>query len=415
MSPPPVGAAAAVEFTFDPTTAEFARDPFPTYSYLRTHAPVYSWEAGRSWVVTRHEDVALVLRDRRFSVSPRHWIHAERTPMEGPIAEFYRLVGSGLAGAPPDDHVRLRRLVNPAFNPRAIERMRERVQGIVDSMLDAAVREGTVEVRNDFAEMLPIRVLGSILGIPADEDVEFRAFALALIKALNPWRARDELAQCVATVLEGKRLLVRLIELRRSNPADDLLSDLIRAEEAGDRLTIDQLMGIIIGLLIAGSDTTVHGLCFAVFELLRQPDVLQAVLADRALLKGAIDESLRHNPFMKFGTLPRYALEDVEIRGVTIPKGHRVHPIVSAALHDPEVYPDPEVFDMRRDNTGSLVFGVGPHYCLGAPLARLELNVAVGALLDRSKNPRLIDVEPEFRPNPQMRDMVSLRVALSSG
>ncbi len=213
-------------------------------------------------------------------------------------------------------------------------------------------------------------------------------------------------------MLDGKRLLVRLIESRRSAPSDDLLTDLIRAEEEGDRLTIDQLMGIIIGLLIAGSDTTVHGLCFAVFELLRHPDVLKAVLADRTLLKGAIDESLRHNPFMKFGTLPRYALEDVQLSGVTIPKGHRVHPIVSAALHDPEVYPNPEAFDIRRDNTGSLVFGIGPHYCLGAPLARLELNIAVGSLLDRSSNPRLIDVEPEFRPNPQMRDMVALRVAL---
>ncbi len=123
---------------------------------------MYQWEAGRSWVVTRHDDVALVLRDRRFSVSPRNWIHAEPMPMDGPTGEFYRLLGSGLAGAPPDDHVRLRKLVNPAFSPRAIERMRQRIQQIVDGMLDAAVREDTIEIRNDFAEMLPIRVLGSI-------------------------------------------------------------------------------------------------------------------------------------------------------------------------------------------------------------------------------------------------------------
>jgi len=398
-------------FEFDLNAPDFLRDPRPTFEHMRTRAPVYHWAKARTFLVTRYDDVALVLRDKRFVTNQRQWKYAPTgaTLPEGPYAAFYQLIGSGLGGSSAEAHSRMRRLVNPAFNPTAVERLRGRVQAIVDELLDAAIKGDVIDVRNDLAEMIPIRVIGKLLGIADNEAHQFRQFALALIRALDPWRPQEELVQHMTTALEGTKPLRDLIERTRQSPRDDLLSDLVRAEEAGDRLNSDQLIGFICGLLIAGSDTTVHGICFAIYGLLQHTGVLAEVRADRSLLPGAIEESLRHNPFMKFGTLPRYALEDVELSGTVVEKGERVQPIVSATLSDPSRYTQPELFNPRRDNSGSLVFGVGPHYCLGAGLARLELAVTVGTLLGRFGHIELIE-EPQFRPHLQMRDMGSLRI-----
>lgn len=401
------------DFVFDPDGPAFARDPFPTYAWLREHAPVYRWDKGRAFLISRHADVEQLLRDRRFSTNPRDWIHAAPVPDHGPIAEFFASMQSGLMMQPATDHLRLRKLINPSVGPRAVARLRERVQRIVDATLDEAIRGESLDVRRDFAEWLPLRVIADILAIPAAHEATFRAFSSAVITAANPWLARDELLRVATVANRGRATLLEMIEDRRQRLGDDLLSDLIRAEEAGDRLTSAELVTLIAGLVIAGSDTTVHALSFAVLDLLRHPEAWRAVVADRSLVRNAVEETLRHEPFAKFGAVPRYALDGAEIRGIPIPRGELAMPVIPATSRDPSAYPDPDVFDLHRTLSSTLVFGVGPHVCVGAALARLELEVALGTLIERFPSMRLLDETPAFRPNPQSRDMESLRVALA--
>lgn len=402
----------AADFVFDPDAPAFVSDPFPTYAWLREHAPVYRWDRGRAFLVSCHADVAPLLRDQRFSTHPHDWIHAAPLPSDGPIAEFFAFILSTPSARPSADHLRLRRLINPAVSPRAVARMRERVQRIVDATLNEAIRGESLDVRRDFAEWLPLRVIADLLDIPAVHEASFRAFSVAVMAAASPWIAPDELFRVATVALESKASLLEIIDDRRKRLGDDLLSDLIRAEEAGDRLSSDELVALIAALVIAGSDTTVHALCFAVLDLLRHPEAWRAVVADRSLVRSAVEESLRHQPFSKFGTMPRYALEDVEIRGTLIPKGEMAMPVLAAALRDPGAYPDPDVYDLHRKPSSTLVFGVGPHVCVGAALARLELEVALATLIERFPAMTLVDEVPVFRRNPQMRDMESLRVAL---
>ncbi|HEX8111726.1 MAG TPA: cytochrome P450 [Kofleriaceae bacterium] len=407
----------AADFVFDPDAPAFVSDPFPTYAWLREHAPVYRWDQGRAFLVSCHADVAQLLADRRFSINGRDWIHAPPVPNDGPLAEFFAFLATSLTAQPSADHLRLRRLVNPAVTPRAVARMRERVQRVVDTtlneaMLNAAIRGESLDVRRDFAEWLPLRVIADIFDIPAAHEATFRAFSAALIIAVNPWIVPEQLLRMASVAIEGMGILLEIIDERRRHLGDDLLSDLIRVEEAGDRLTSQELLRLIASLVIAGADTTVHALCFAVLDLLRHPEAWRAVVADRSLLRNAIEESLRHQPFGKFGALPRYALEDAELRGTRIPKGEMAVPVISATGRDPSAYPDPDVYDIHRKLSSTLAFGIGPHVCVGAALARLELEVAIGTLIERFPSMTLVDEAPVFRPNPQMRDMESLRVAL---
>jgi cytochrome P450 len=403
---------AAADFVFDPDAPGFVNDPFPTYAWLREHAPVYRWDRGRAFLVSCHADVAQLLADRRFSTNPRDWIHAAPLPGDGPVAEFLAFMTGSLTARPPADHLRLRRLINPAVSPRAVARLRERVQRVVDTTLAQAIRGESLDVRRDFAEWLPLRVIADMLDIPAAHEATFRAFSAALINAVNPWIKPEALFRMATTAIEGKAILLEIVDERRKRLGDDLLSDLIRMEEAGDRLSSDELLRLIAALVIAGSDTTVHALCFAVLDLLRHPEAWRAVVADRSLARNAVEETLRHEPFGKLGSIPRYALEEVELRGTRIAKGEMAVPVITATHRDPSVYPDPDRFDVHRKLSSTLVFGVGPHVCVGAALARLELEVAIGTLIERFPSMTLIDETPVFRPNPQMRDMESLRVAL---
>ncbi len=400
------------DFVFDPDAPAFVNDPFPTYAWLREHAPVYRWEKGRAFLVSRHADVAQLLRDRRFSTNSRDWIHAPPMPNDGPIAEFFAFFQSSLTVRPSADHLRLRKLINPAITPSAVARMRERVQRVVDATLKDAIRGDSLDVRRDFAEWVPLRVIAGILDIPAAHEATFRAFSAAVINAANPWIPPEELLRVAIVTMESKGILLEIIDERRRRLGDDLLSDLIRAEEAGDRLSSEELVALIAALVIAGSDTTVHALCFAVLDLLQHSEAWQAVARDRSLVRNAVEESLRHAPFGKFGAVPRYAVEDAEIQGTRIAKGEMAVPLIPATLRDPSAYPDPDVFDVHRKLSQALVFGIGPHVCVGAALARLELEVALGTLIERFPSMRLVDEAPVFRPNPQMRDMESLRVAL---
>jgi len=394
---------------FNPSDPAFIADPYPLFRRLRNEAPVYWWERGRMWLLSRYDDVEATLKDQRFTTDIRQWsLFQEQQGMPAKILEMseYSIVQVGR-----DDHTRIRKLVMPSFTPRAVEKREVLVQEVIDELLADATQTEVFDLVKSFAEELPIRVISRILGIPPEHDATFRSWGQTLIQVSIPVLPLEERIALAQDVPAGFELLERVIDERRGNPTDDLLSSLIHAQEEGHRLDSKELLSLVGGLITAGSETTVHLLAFAVHELLRHPDVLTRIRADLGLLPAAIEEVLRHDNFGKTGAIPRYPLEDVEVRGQAIPKGDMVMCLIGAAMHDEAVWADPERFDIDRESTPNLSFGRGPHFCLGAHLARIETRVALQTLLTRYPDMSLAG-EPQYRDHPFIRYMSTLPLRL---
>jgi cytochrome P450 enzyme len=396
---------------FNPDDPEFTRNPYPTFERMRREPP-YLWPPYDAWLFSRYEHVAAIMRDdRRFSHDWRDWERKLPAP-SGELQEFDRLRATGLFGLPAAAHTRLRKLISPAFTPRALERMRHRVQAIVDEAVEQiAVRDGRFDVTS-YADRIPLRAISDVLGVPRDSEAQFRAFGQAVVDAGNPRLSPEERARLLVPFPAGLALVKGLIDARRSAPRDDLMSALCAAEEAGDRLSHDELLSLVIALIAAGSETTVHLICFAVRTLLLHPEQLALVRNDPALLRSAVDEVLRFDSFGKIG-VPHFAREDVSIGGVQVRRGQMVDPMLAAALRDPEAFPQPDVFDVRREQTANIAFGTGPHHCVGAALARMEGQMAIATLLSRF--PELaLDGEAVFAVSPFMRRIAALPVRIGS-
>ncbi len=393
---------------YDPGDPSHVADPYPFYRRLRNEAPVYWWAAGHMWLLSRYVDVEATLKDPRFTTDIRRWRHYQQ--QSGMPASIVEIRERGLLAVGPDDHMRIRKLVAPSFFPRAAEAREALVQRVVDELLADVGQGGVIDLLAVLAEPLPVRVISQILGIPPEHDATFREWGQTLVKSVIPVLPLEVRTLLAQRLPAGYELLARLIEERRANPGDDLLSSLIHAQEAGDRLDANELLALVGLLITAGSETTVHLVAFAVLELLRHPDVLAQVRDDLELLPGVIEEVLRHDNFMAMG-VPRYALEGVEIRGQTIAKGDMVMLLIPAAMHDGDVFPDAKRFDIDRDPGPNLSFGRGPHFCLGAHLARIEARVVLRTLLTRFPRMELAG-EPTFRPHPLVRHMGTLPVRL---
>jgi cytochrome P450 enzyme len=398
----------AEPLTFNPTDPAYLADPYPTHRRLRNEAPVYWWERSHMWLLSRYADVEATLKDPRFSTDIRSWRYYQQ--QSGMPASIVEIRERGLLTVSPGDHTRIRKLVAPSFTPRAAELREAQVQRVVDELLAAVGETEVLDLVALLAEPLPVRVISQILGIPSEHDATFREWGQTLIKSVIPVLPLEVRMVLAQQLPAGYELLAQIIEERRAHPRDDLLSSLIHAQDAGDRLGSAELLALVGLLITAGSETTVHLVAFAVLELLRHPEVLARVQADLELLPGVIEEVLRHDNFMGMG-VPRYALEDLEIRGQAIAKGDMLMLLIPAAMHDEDVWPDAERFDVDREPTPNLSFGRGPHFCLGAHLARLEARVALRTLLTRFPRMELAG-EPTFRPHPLVRQMASLPVRL---
>ncbi|WP_437677818.1 cytochrome P450 [Sorangium sp. So ce131] len=395
---------------FNPFAPGYTEDPYPVYARLR-EAPLRYWEEGHGWIASRHSEIQSILRDERFTADRAAWAHAPSLDVAS-IPELEELNKYGLFSLPNRDHARVRKLVSPALTPRAVERLRPRIQRIVDERLDAAAGKRVLDVVHDFSEHIPVRVIASMLNIPEEHDAAFHRFAESAVKQLFIMLlSPPELERMVAGIREGMALVGDVIEERRKHPIEgDILTSLIQSEEQGDRLSKPELVSLVTALLVGGSETTVHLIAFMVHNLLKRPEVLAEVQRDPELMKGVVDEVLRFDNFGKFGTF-RYATEDVEIGGVRIAKGEMVILFFSAALRDEAAHVNPDTFDPRRDATASLAFGGGAHYCIGANLARLEGQIAVGSLLRRFPGMK-IESPPTFGPHPAIRKMDSFKVRL---
>jgi cytochrome P450 len=400
----------APDFVLDLDDPAFIENPYPTYRKLREQAPRYDWRGGV--VFTRYDDVKAILNDRTISPDHRYWEHAQPEQWPPELADYQRILDHGVFRLPSEGHTRVRKLVSASFTPRSIERMRGEIQRTVDAGLEATIAGDRLDVRA-FADHLPLQVISDMLKIPAEMRVEFRAFGQASIRVTDMRLSPEQVGAILAPMPRWMGMLREVVAERRRHPlADDLLSSLIEASDGAAKLSEDELVSLFHALITAGSDTTVHALCWAIYTLLRYPAALAELVASPSLLRNAVEETLRFELFGK-GGLPKFCREETEIAGARLRRGQMIFPFIPAALHDPAVFPEPERFDIHRDLTQTLAFSSGAHFCMGAALARLELEIAVGTLVRRF--PHLVLVEPPpLEVHPLMRSMTKLEVQLHS-
>lgn len=397
------------DLAFDPLSPEFDEDPSRIYRELRERDPVHWWPPGRSWVVTRYEDAVSILGDSsRFSGDYRKWREYVPPPPDEAATPMAMIHEHGLFGLQDPDHRRVRGLVNQAFTPGSTAAIRGAVEVIVDQAL-APFRAGDlIDIVRDFAEFIPLRVIAALLGIDGERAIGFREWGHLMYQSTHPQLSDADRLRINVRLPEGCELLLRIFE--EHGPAGrGLLGRLLGAEERGDRLSKDELLSLVGGLITAGAETTVHLIAFGVLTLLRHPDQLQLLRDDPGLIGNAVEEVLRYADFGK-GTY-RYATQDVAIRGKTIRRGDMVRVMIAAAQRDDRVFPDPDLFDIRRNLSQSIAFGRGPHTCLGSSVARLEGRIALGALVGRFPQMELAG-GPRFVPNSRLRNLSSLPVRL---
>ncbi len=398
----------------DPFDPNFKANPYPIYAQLRSTAPVHhvTLPDGRGvWLVTRYDDVASVLKDERFAKDWRNAPSPEQLTHLSPVSkELAKLQIGNFLYVDPPDHQRLRGLVSKAFTPRLIERMRGRVQAIADALLDAVQDKGEMDPIGDYAYPLAITVITELLGVPAEDRHKFREWS---ITAVSLDRTQEYVEKIFVPHMRALTDYLQAIsEEKRKEPEDDLISALVRAEESGDKLSEDELLGTLFLLLVAGSETTVNLIGNGTLALLQHPDQLQELRDDPSLIEAAVEELLRYGAPFEIST-ERFAREDVAIGETVIPKGEVVMAVVAAANRDPERFPEPNTLDITRKDNKHLGFGKGIHFCLGAPLARMEGQIAIGTLLRRMPNLQLKG-SPEsltWRPGLILRGLEGLPVA----
>jgi cytochrome P450 len=387
-------------------------DPYPAYHRLRAVAPVVWAEAFQGWILTRYEDVAAVLRDVRFS-SQRYGNLADQAAERGAseVAAMYRMRAEAMLSCDAARHTRLRSLVSKAFTPRAVAAMRPRVAELVDRMLDEAQARGPIDLMRDLAAPLPVAVIAAMLGIPPEDEGRFKEWSDAIAATANlPESLSPEVISRSATAYHELTDYFRgLIGRIRSGQSAGLLAAMAAAEEAGDRLTEAELYANAILLLNAGHETTTNLIGNGTLALLRHPEQWQRLVAEPALITGAVEELLRYDSPVQFSS--RRAHEDIALGKHTIGAGQIVLVVLGAANRDPAMFPDPDRLDVTRAEAAHHVaFGMGPHYCLGAPLARLEGQVAFEALVRRYPGLRLEGGPPVYRENFNLRGLKRLPV-----
>jgi unspecific monooxygenase len=403
---------ATPDLAFDPWDPAFLADPYPAYDALRARGRVHYYEPTNQWLVPHHADVSALLRDRRLGRTYQHrFTHEEfgRTPPPPEHEPFHVLNDHGMLDLEPPDHTRIRRLVSKAFTPRTVERLRPYVRGLADELVSALVEAGGGDLLTDVAEPLPVAVIAEMLGIPEADRAPLRPWSAEIcgMYELNP--SQETAARAVRASVEFSEYLRELIAERRKEPGDDLVSGLIAAHDEGDRLTEQEMISTCVLLLNAGHEATVNATVNGWWALFRNPDQLAALRADHSLVPTAVEELMRYDtPLQLF---ERWVLDDIEVAGTTIPRGAEIAMLFGSANHDPEVFTEPGRLDLAREDNPHISFSAGIHYCIGAPLARIELAASMTALLEKA--PALSPAaEPRRKPNFVIRGLEGLPVTV---
>ncbi|MGI5121298.1 cytochrome P450 [Marinactinospora thermotolerans] len=360
----------------------------PRYAEARSRQPLLRIRmpyGDEGWLVTRYEDVRTVLADPRFS---RALAARSDEPRTRPVGSD----DSGILGMDPPDHTRLRRLVSRAFTVRRVERLRPRMAEIAEGLAEEMLEQGPpVDLVEAFALPLPVTVICELLGVPYADRERFRRWSEAFLSTTA--LSAEEIDRSFAEIYD---YMHGLVELRRTHPADDLITGLVEAGDAQDRLGEEEMVKLAIGLLVAGHETTASQIPNFVYTLLTRPGAWERLADDPGLVPSAVEELMRHIPLGASSAFPRYALEDVELSGGVVRAGQPVVVSLAAANRDPEIFDDPEELVLERASNPHIGFGHGPHHCLGAQLARAELQVGLRTLLDRFPDLRFAVPEPEL-------------------
>lgn len=392
----------------------FREDPHLTLDRLRAEAPVHHDSELERLVATRHDDVRRILRERDWGVDPRKSL---------PDTYFRLIAGATteeeLAEYDPSmllmddpDHKRLRGLVSHAFNPKSIEAMRGRTEDLTEALLRELDGKGEIDLIKDFAGPLPTIVIADMLGVAVEDRDDFKRWSDDLVFGLHPLPDAETKQRIEDSSDAMRTYFEKTIAERRKEPKEDLLSDMIRAQDAGDALTDDEIVSNAMLLLIAGNVTTTDLVGNGIYALLSHPDQLAKLKANPDLIQNAVEEMLRFDsPVTDSGRMP--LKEDSEVGGCPVKKGYGVTTSLAAANHDPSVYPEPHKFDIEREDTHHQSFGGGVHMCLGAPLARLEAQIGINAFLARFPNVALTGTPGKRRDLPGFRGFETLPVKLT--
>jgi cytochrome P450 len=401
---------------FDPFDKRYLSDPYPLYRKLREKDPVHRSRLFDGVIMTRYQDVQDVLKDSRFSADDRNGPDFERqrraAVAAGVLTEEESAEPPSMLRLDPPDHTRLRSLVNRAFTPRAVEALRPRVEAIVDELLDRVADSGRMDVVRDLAYPLPVIVIAEMLGIPAEDRDQFKEWSDAVAAQLGFAQDFSVARRAQFASRELRAYLSQVVEQRRREPRDDLISALIAAEQEGEKLTTHEVFATTELLLIAGNETTTNLIGNGLLALLKHPDQMELLRRQPDLMPQAVEELLRYDsPVQATSRLP---LEDLDWRGERLRRGQQVMLVIGAANRDPEQFPNPERLDVTRKDVRHLSFGHGIHFCLGAPLARLEAPIALNAMLQRFSDLRFSDwARPEWGTNFILHGLRSLPVEFS--
>ncbi|MFC9929113.1 cytochrome P450 [Streptomyces sp. NPDC127190] len=389
-------------------------NPYPLYEELR-RTPVLHEEEGGPYVISSYYDIEALLHDPRISSDAANLAAAGDD--EAGQAEDTGLPPSFLRLDPPE-HDRLRRIANSAFGPphrpRRVENMRDDMAAVVGGLIGGFGEAREIDLVDQFAYPFPVTVICRLLGVPREDEPRFRAWVDPLVASLDPETRQNADAESVKTAQEARMqlgmYLAGLVEQRTKDPQDDLLSDLVNSRGPDGAMTMMEVLSTAVLLLIAGHETTVNLITNGMLTLLRHPDVLRRLREDPALSVRIVEELLRYEPPVQI-VPQRTCIADIEVRGVTIPKGSRLWLMLAAGNRDPERFKDPERFDPDREDIQHLGFGSGIHSCFGAPLARLETQIALSELARRLENPRLVEDPPPYRQNVVLRGPRHLTIA----
>ena len=397
---------------FDLMSPQVRANPYPLYEYLRNHATLYFHEPWDTWFIVQYDACTTVLKSPVFGREITRVLTREGqglAPEPPPdVAHLVQTQSAWMLLKDPPDHTRLRGMVHKAFTPRTVERLREAVQRMVNTALDQALQSDEFDLIDTIAYPIPVRVIAELLDIPEADRPLFTGWSQDITPSLDFDDRREVYVQASSATASFYAYLQDLTAERRQHSGDDLLSALIAAEAEDQRLSEHELISTAMLLLVAGHETTVNLIGNGMLALMRHRDQWDRLTADPALAKSAIEELLRYDSPVQLTA--RYVLEDTEILGVPMRIGQQVSTVLAAANRDPARFPYPQRLDITRDATGHLAFGSGIHYCVGAPLARLEGQIVFETLARRAPGLRLGSAVPEYRPTLTLRGLKSLRL-----
>ena len=393
---------------FDPLSPEFQRNPYPTYHALRAEDPIWLFPRGQIWLFTRHADVTAILRDPRFRPTDMG-SNGDLMPLVQSMPGIELLLAAFrdmMLFQNPPDHTRLRGLVNNAFTPRRIEGLRPRIQSIVNELLDVCAARGEFDLIADFAVPLPVMVIAELLGIPSDDRDTLKDWSRRLAAMLDGTVRMGGAPDAAVAAGELLEYLGRIFALRRREPRDDLISAMIAAQDRGDVLTDGEMLSNCVLILGAGHETTTHLIGNGTVALLEHPDELARLRDDPDLAKSAVEELLRFDAPVQLAS--RYPQTPIEWEGRKLGVNQEVNLLLGAANRDPALFANPDRLDLARSDNRHVAFGFGAHFCLGAPLARLEGQIALASLVRRFPNLCFGRAERVRRPGVLLRGYASV-------